>query len=745
MGSVSGTGQILGETDYLRGVKDLEHRHAISVSAEGHSVVVAVPVPALNELLGLTRHGGEKFHERLVVLAAENEERVEILSQSKWSEKSRLTQSMSEEDFRYLADVCGAKTLRAGVDVHDMPEYTESIIAIVLRGQIVLTAEDQTDPNLSKSASQTKPTSKKTILPMNIGQGEVLQECIKEAAAGLQKKDYFGAFKLTAAVEHRRDAIGRVVVEDGLSRMQPYGSGLHTEVLFVNYEDLRPVFSINFALRKYAEDNNISDTNDFPKSGNVMFLSRLSLLQENLNDPLPEPLARMPWSRNQERRLLHLAAAKRRRRDDWRTDLDDSDLAETAEEGTYKSIPFDPLKGANAPYFWNKTAIPTSTPDFRIHDNSLSEMEVSILFSSVPEASTAVRELDTLWSKRFARAKLAGQSTGYQRMICDFLEKLRSCGSDFRTAEQVEDDYKSQGVFADASIWREFVVIYNRSIPIQVEKAVGMMQQLLEEGVLDDELECLLCESVHLWCTMGYVHVAESIVETCQQTGLDVPRPVYTSILTGWIRLRELEQATNVMHTMQQLGIPPDIMTLNVLLALYVSMGYEEEACSLLDDIQQAAVEGAGDVPSKQSHVIVISGLVRHGDGRRVEAMVRRMLQRTGTPADALCVNLVVETWCIAFDIKQAQKVLVNMQSEWGCEADEETYALLAAGWAQAGKMNAASDVLLRLAGKGLDASKIDLNSILNDVRSYEPMFVYIDAPLTLPQCPAANPFFLHH
>ena len=108
MGSVSGTGQILGETDYLRGVKDLEHRHAISVSAEGHSVVVAVPVPALNELLGLTRHGGEKFHERLVVLAAENEERVEILSQSKWSEKSRLTQIMSEEDFRYLADVCGA-------------------------------------------------------------------------------------------------------------------------------------------------------------------------------------------------------------------------------------------------------------------------------------------------------------------------------------------------------------------------------------------------------------------------------------------------------------------------------------------------------------------------------------------------------------------------------------------------------------------------------------------------------------
>ena len=28
----------------------------------------------------------------------------------------------------------------------------------------------------------------------------------------------------------RRDAIGRVVVEDGLGRMHPYGSGLHAAV-----------------------------------------------------------------------------------------------------------------------------------------------------------------------------------------------------------------------------------------------------------------------------------------------------------------------------------------------------------------------------------------------------------------------------------------------------------------------------------------------------------------------------------
>ena len=44
-----------------------------------------------------------------------------------------------------------------------------------------------------------------------------------------------------------------------------------------------------------------------------------------------------------------------------------------------------------------------------------------------------------------------------------------------------------------------------------------------------------------------------------------------------------------------------------------------------------------------------------------------------------------------------------------------QTFALLAAGWARAGKVRVASDMLLSLANKDFDSSKIDLNAITFD------------------------------
>jgi hypothetical protein len=119
-----------------------------------------------------------------------------------------------------------------------------------------------------------------------------------------------------------------------------------------------------------------------------------------------------------------------------------------------------------------------------------------------------------------------------------------------------------------------------------------------------------------------------------------------------------------------------------------------------------------------QTYMLVTSGMVRYGNGELVETMVHRMLRQTRQPATARCLNLVVETWCIAGSMKKAQKALERMQVELGCDADEETYALLAAGWAQTGKIRVASDVLLGLALKGYDSSKIDLNSIVFDWRA---------------------------
>jgi pentatricopeptide repeat protein len=679
VGAVSGTGQLLGEWDYLRKIKDPSLCHTTSVSADVPSIVVAVPLSGVNSLLKVSMAyisgGGGEFPQQLDRYEKERIEQIDVLSKK----MSELTKSMTEFEIQFLVDVCGSKSYSAGEELHNKPEYVEAVAAVILQGQVQI-SNVYDSPLIGTTSSKSKPEP-----PVIMVEGEVLQEYMREASS-----------KTT------------------MSTSQVLKSHTKVKILFVNYEDIRPVFSTSFALRRYAEKSDITNQDDFPKAGDVSFVSRYSLLRI----PPPEPLTRFPWWRNQERRLLNLALAKRHGRDDWRSDLDEKELGERDETGTYVSTPKD-ATGATAPSYWNKTTLPTATRDYRIHDSSLSDMEVSILFTTVIEAHTCVKELDTLFFNKFSSAKLAGQSADYQALLSDFVAQVRACGSDYLAAEKVERDFQKKGVFADAAISREFVKIYNKSKPVQVDKGAAKLHVLLQSAIagVDNEFQHLLCETTHLWCSLGYVQSAEELVSACLEAGMDLPRPVYTSVVVGWIRYRNLEKTTSALCKMIDEDVRPDIVTMNLVLTLYISVGCVEDACQILKEIE-SAVSGGGERPTKATYVIVISGMLRGGDGERVETMVRRMLRQTGEAADALCLNLVVETWCIAGKMKDAQRALERMQSDLGCPPDEETYALLAAGWAQAGKLRVASDLLLSIASQGYDSSKMDLNTITYDWHS---------------------------
>jgi pentatricopeptide repeat protein len=714
VGAVSGTGQLIGEWDYLRKIKDPSLCHTTSVSADVPSIVVAVPLSGVNSLLKVSMAyisgGGGEFPQQLDRFEKERLEQIDVMSKK----MSELTKSMTEFEIQFLVDVCGSKSYSAGEELHNKPEYVEAVAAVILQGQVQIsnvydallagvgvdsletapstplrqrppsqTASSKltcTSPLIRTSSSKSKPEQ-----PVIMVEGEVLQEYMREASS-----------------------------KTSMSTSQVLKAHTKVKILYVNYEDIRPVFSTSFALRRYAEESDITNQDDFPKAGDVSFVSRYSLLRI----PPPEPLTRFPWWHNQERRLLNLALAKRHGRDDWRSDLDEKELGERDETGTHGSTPKD-ATGATAPSYWNKTTLPTATRDYRIHDNSLSDMEVSILFTTVIEAHTCVKELDALFYNKFSSAKLAGQSADYQALLSDFIAQVRACGSDYLAAEKVERDFQKQGVFADAAISREFVKIYNKSKPVQVDKGAAKLHELLQSAIagVDSELQHLLCETTHLWCSLGYVQSAEELVSACLEAGMDLPRPVYTSVVVGWIRYRNLEKTTSALCKMIDKDVRPDIVTMNLVLTLYISVGFVEDACQILEEIE-SAVSGGGERPTKATYVIVISGMLRGGDGERVESMVRRMLRQTGEAADALCLNLVVETWCIAGKMKDAQRALERMQSDLGCPPDEETYALLAAGWAQSGKLRVASDLLLSIASQGYDSSKMDLNTITYDWHS---------------------------
>jgi CRP-like cAMP-binding protein len=92
VGAVSGTGQMLGEIDLFRKIRDPSHRHTISVSADVHSVVIAVPTKAILEMHEAGGWSKEFAAERVEALEIEREDLSSKLITSKFTNMSNFTQ-----------------------------------------------------------------------------------------------------------------------------------------------------------------------------------------------------------------------------------------------------------------------------------------------------------------------------------------------------------------------------------------------------------------------------------------------------------------------------------------------------------------------------------------------------------------------------------------------------------------------------------------------------------------------------
>ena len=91
VGAVSGTGQMLGEIDFLRKIRDPAHRQTISVSADVHSTVIAVPAEAIVQVYEAGGWSTEDAAARLEELETEREGICSQLTTSKLTEMSNFT------------------------------------------------------------------------------------------------------------------------------------------------------------------------------------------------------------------------------------------------------------------------------------------------------------------------------------------------------------------------------------------------------------------------------------------------------------------------------------------------------------------------------------------------------------------------------------------------------------------------------------------------------------------------------
>jgi len=718
IGSISGAGQVIGEMDFLQEAAEGQGpTHSVTVVASD-ATCQAVAIPVSNDLL--------RTHEATREVLKGYADRTKATLAALAARECVHASLLHSDHRRMLSDCSGLLSCDDNAELREQLQLLGAKSVVVVEGSVRVRWKEKTYRRMARRRSTVEAeglTDVASVQPTSVRVEEVL-------TGGKAVEDYL---LLTRAGIGQRSSSVRVIGGPAL-------------LLVVTHDDLEPLLWLHFQLRRHfygdenppwvvAEDLKGLGMDDLSLEGGPRLssadgsqsrirsvavgghLGRVRTMsgERNGEGPVDEEdegegggphgnLSRFPWWRNQERRAIITACCRRRAKDSWRFSQHDQE------------------EQAEAPFFWNRTANVDSAPAEE-WENLLSDAEVGVTFSSPQEATSAATSLEFLWKHRFATARLAGQTKSYHTMVDKMFIEIEQCNGDSAGAVHFEEEMEANGIIPDAKMAVALAKMYNRISPILIEAASKNMKRLVTSKSQD---KTLLTETVEAWCACGHAAHAEDVLEECCKASVQVPHEAWTALVTGWIRLRDTAAALKALRNMWADRSTPAVGLLNTLLALFLLQNMIPEAMQVLEEMESTN-EGEGAQPNETSYMLALSGLVSLGDGSEVHALVSRMLERLQEHPTPMLANFIVESWCLAGRTRRAQRFLDSLDSKSLCQVrledgttcqcltarNEESHAIVAAGWAAAGEGQRAAEAMVTMATLGFDPRKVDLNSII--------------------------------
>ncbi len=260
-------------------------------------------------------------------------------------------------------------------------------------------------------------------------------------------------------------------------------------------------------------------------------------------------------------------------------------------------------------------------------------------------------------------------------------------------------------------MWCALLLGFNTCRPLPIDIALPLLQELSARDCLDSEI---LRQTIDEWCVAGLTRSAAEFLDryAVEKGDETVSNEAYLSTVYGWIRQKDPHMALASISSMWALGMAPDIDLMHSLIALLIYVQQIGDAVQVLKEMEAcSADEGAS--PTKQTYLLVISGLTMMANGDEISSCIKRMQQYARISPDTTSLNFLVEARCISGAIDEARIVVNKMSSSWGCEPDEDTYSILGAGLVMAGMPEEAAKLLVSVGTRGYDSSKVDLNKIV--------------------------------
>ncbi|KAF9621733.1 hypothetical protein IFM89_027587 [Coptis chinensis] len=142
---------------------------------------------------------------------------------------------------------------------------------------------------------------------------------------------------------------------------------------------------------------------------------------------------------------------------------------------------------------------------------------------------------------------------------------------------------------------------------------------------------------------------------------------IYTSLVNGWCRAGNIDQAERVFREMKEVGIQPNVYTYSIVIDALCRCGQISRAHDVF-----AEMIDVGCSPNS----ITFNNLMRvHVKAGRTEKVLQvyNQMKRLDCPADTITYNFLIESHCRDDNLEEATKVL-NQMVKKGCSGNASTF-----------------------------------------------------------------------
>ncbi|KAL3737592.1 hypothetical protein ACJRO7_019173 [Eucalyptus globulus] len=242
------------------------------------------------------------------------------------------------------------------------------------------------------------------------------------------------------------------------------------------------------------------------------------------------------------------------------------------------------------------------------------------------------------------------------------------------------------------------------------DEIVGFFLKLIELGVFPDSVT--LSKIIKNLCRNGEIGRAWDLVLRVIQSGGPVEAAPFNVILVELGKRLDFKRMNELMIKMKEINIPPDIVTLGILINHLCKSRRVDDALEVFERICTKQEEGLSCKPDTVIYNCLIDGLCKVGRLDEGAELLRKLTLQDGCKPNVITYNCLIDGYCKCCEIDKARQ-LFDQMSEEGVQPNVVTVNILVDGMCKFGRVGHAVEFLKDMKVRGLSPNVRTYTSLI--------------------------------